>query len=120
MYQPPSLRSWRVRPVLYGSAAASHTLRATAANGTTTAHIFESTAGSGVVSVGEPTAFITATTGSGAIDGTLVTLIVLALLVGGIGGAAFYVYQQLRHPRSDPGMAAGEDPIWAGATGETQ
>lgn len=96
-------------------------LRATAANGTAAVQIFESTAGTAIAPAAEQVAATTpAAVGSGALDGNLITLIVLALLIGGVGGAAVYVYQQIRHPKVDPGMAAGEDPIWAGASGETQ
>jgi hypothetical protein len=94
-------------------------LRATAADGTAAVHIFEATGAVVTASIVEPTSGAQAA-GSGSVDGTLITLIVLALLIGGIGGASFYVYKQIRHPHVDPGMAAGDDPIWAGATGETQ
>lgn len=94
-------------------------LRATAANGTAAVHIFEA-AGAAVSAAVVTATSASPATGSGAIDGTLITLVVLALLIGGIGGASFYVYQQIRHPHVDPGMASGDDPIWAGATGDTQ
>lgn len=88
-------------------------LRATAGDGRTAVHIFESLAGRVVAPAVEAPVTQTPVASGGGIDGTLVTLVVLALLIGGVGGASIYVWGLLKHPKGDPGMATGDDPIWA-------
>jgi hypothetical protein len=41
------------------------------------------------------------------------------MLIGGIGGAAAFVYYQTHRPEGQPGMSTGDDPIWANATSDS-
>ena len=92
-------------------------LRATGSDGSVAVHIFESGAtvpASAAVAPVEVSALSVSSSG-GASGANLLVLVVFMLLVGSIGGAAAFVYYRLNHVDEDPGMGAGDDPIWGGA-----
>jgi hypothetical protein len=98
-------------------------LRATAASGAVAVHIFESTQGVAApvpADVGAVTANPVTEDGSGLFDADLVVVLVLVLLIGVIGVAAAYVWQQMGRSEGQPGMPHGDDPIWSGAPSETR
>lgn len=91
-------------------------LRATGSNGAVAVHIFEA----GAVTPAAAAAVATASAGvadpgSSSAGVNMLVLLVLLLLIGGIGSAAVFVYYQTHRSDQDPGMAAGDDPIWGGA-----
>ena len=92
-------------------------LRATGSDGSVAVHIFEAgevaptlvgdTATTGGETVGA------AASGNSAAD--IVVMLVIALLIASVGGGIAYVWHQSKVGDEQPGMSAGEDPIWSGA-----
>ena len=94
-------------------------LRATGSDGTVAAHLFEARPAVAAQAAVEQSATAASPAGSGPSGANLLVVLVLLLLVGGIGGTAAFVYYRIHRPGSDPGMAAGDDPIWAGASSDS-
>ncbi|MFV2063316.1 MAG: hypothetical protein ACC726_07360, partial [Chloroflexota bacterium] len=88
-------------------------LRATGSKGAVSVHISE--AGAAVAAAGVAPDARAPTSGGGSIGANLLVLLVLMLLIGGIASATVFVYYKTHHVDQDPGMAAGDDPIWSGA-----
>ena len=93
-------------------------LRATGPGGAVAVLIFE--AGEAVLAAAPvEAADATLAAAGGSTSGDLLVVLVLLLLVGGIAAAAGFVYYQTHRSDDQPGMAAGEDPIWSGAHSDT-
>jgi hypothetical protein len=95
-------------------------LRATGADGSVAVHIFE--AGEVATAlVGDAAAAAAgeteeaATSGNSASD--IMVMLIFAVLIAGVGGGIGYVWYQSKLGDAQPGMSAGEDPIWSGADG---
>lgn len=98
-------------------------LRATSDTGAVAVHIFEATSGPAAAVVDTAAAqdvAVEPAASSGMFGSNLLVLLVLAVLIGVVGGAVVYVWRQMRRPEGEPGMGSGDDPIWSGATTETQ
>jgi hypothetical protein len=91
-------------------------LRATAPDGAVAVHIFEATVAGSASAPIAPEAVVSESGGSSFATADLLVVLVLLLLVGGVGGAAAFVwYQTHRRDNVQPGMGAGDDPIWGGS-----
>jgi hypothetical protein len=96
-------------------------LRATTADGVTAALVFEAVTPPGAV---EPAAPVTevasqpaAAQGNSPAD--IMVMLIIALLIAAVGGALVFAWQQTRAASRQPGMGAGDDPIWSGANFDT-
>ena len=90
-------------------------LRATGAGGSVAVQLFEAGEAAVAAPTGNGEATTVAAAGGGSTGSDLLVLLVLLLLVGGIAAAAAFVYYQTHRDMSEPGMGAGDDPIWGGA-----
>lgn len=89
-------------------------LRATAPDGSVAVLIFESGAAAPALpaDAAPPTVAEAAAEGFSGVD--IMVMLVVALLVSGIGGAFAYAWFVIRREGRQPGMGAGDDPIWSG------
>jgi hypothetical protein len=93
-------------------------LRASAPDGSVAVLIVE--AGEASPALAAPQEAAPAPAASGSASGTdAMVLLVLALLATVVGGSLAYARYLSRHDGRQPGMSAGDDPIWSGATSDT-
>jgi hypothetical protein len=95
-------------------------LRATAADGTTAVHAFQAGPAQAMVGPVAPRADsapeATTTQGNSASD--IVVMLIIAFLIAAVGGAIAYAWYQTHGALRQPGMGAGDDPIWSNAGDE--
>lgn len=98
-------------------------LRATGVDGSMAVHVFE--AGEVAPALGGEEAVAAdgevaeaSTSGNSASD--IAVMLVIALLIAGVGGGIWYVWYQSKIGDLQPGMSAGEDPIWSGSDAPAQ
>jgi hypothetical protein len=53
--------------------------------------------------------------GGGLTMGDVVVLVTLGLIIASLSTIAIFAWRELRGVNRDPGMAAGDDPLWSGA-----
>jgi hypothetical protein len=92
-------------------------LRAASPDGTTAVHVFESSGPPAAVPPAAPPAETTtapaASSGNSASD--IIVMLTFALLLAAVGGALAYAWYLAHGGDRQPGMAAGDDPIWSNA-----
>ena len=90
-------------------------LRANASDGSTASYRFDSAAGA-ATSSGAGASDAASAAGPGSPGADLVFLLVIAALLAAVGGSLAYVWREVRGGDRQPGMGAGDDPIWSGTT----
>jgi hypothetical protein len=53
--------------------------------------------------------------GGGLTMGDVVVLVTLGLIIASLSTIAIFAWRELRGANREPGMAAGDDPLWSGA-----
>ncbi len=94
-------------------------LRAVALDGTTASHAFDA-ASAAVVDAARAVnlsaeASLVGRSGNSSTD--IMVMLVLAVLLAAVGGAAAYAWREVHSEGRQPGMGAGDDPIWSLAGG---
>lgn len=93
-------------------------LRATAPDGSVGVLIFEAGEAAPALVAGAATAEAD-TAARGGLSGTdMMVMLVAVLLVAGVGGAFAYAWFVTHRDSREPGMGAGDDPIWGGSLGD--
>jgi hypothetical protein len=96
-------------------AAGTWEVQASALDGSTASHRFDAAAAaSAALAAGSTT---TAVAGSGNSGANVVFMLVIAGLLAAVGGSVVHVVREVRRGDRQPGMGAGDDPIWSGPTG---
>lgn len=90
-------------------------LRATALDGSSASHAFRATAGmEGLPGTGSTTS-TAALGGNRTSSSDIVVMLIIAVLLAALGGGAAYAWREVHTVRLQPGMGAGDDPIWSTA-----
>lgn len=90
-------------------------LRATALDGSTASYAFQATTGAeGLPGTGS-TASTAALGGNRANSSDIVVMLIIAILLAALGGGAALAWREVHTDRLQPGMGAGDDPIWSTA-----
>jgi hypothetical protein len=92
-------------------------LRATAADGTTAVHVFETGPAPIIAEPAAPPADTASatTTPVGNSPTDIMVMLTFALLIAAVGGALAYAWYLTHDGSRQPGMGAGDDPIWSNA-----
>ncbi len=94
-------------------------MRASALDGTTASHAFDAASAPTVDAAGAVTlsaeASLAGRSGNSSTD--IMVMLVLAVLLAAVGGAAAYAWREVHSEGRQPGMGAGDDPIWSFAGG---
>jgi hypothetical protein len=93
---------------------------ASAADGTMAAPAFEAESASIIVEPGAPPADVEpeTTTPQGNSASDIIVMLIIAFLIAAVGGALAYAWYQTHGALRQPGMGAGDDPIWSNAGDE--
>lgn len=92
-------------------------LRATAADGTTSAYPFVTSPDAAAAVAAAASAALASTTSAGNSGGDIALMLIIAAVLGGLAFGAMLVYRQVKD-EAPPGMGKGDDLIWGGGSAE--